>query len=168
MGAEGVKWNVKKQAVFYGSHDLTLDPKHRLSVPAAVRRCIVPERDGDAFFAIIGLNKKIWLFTENAYIDQAEQPLNMTPGDDEMAYNQLWYGTATRVEMDGQGRILIPDKILKKTETTNDVTVVGNRDHLQIWNQQDWLAREAELEAKRSEIAALRAERAKLMNPPRE
>ena len=144
---------MKKHAVFFGSYDLTLDSKHRMLIHSEVRSCIVPERDGEAFFAIVGLNQKIWLLTESAYADQAEQPLDMIPGEDEMAFNQLWYGMTSKLAPDSQGRVLLPEKFLVKTKTGREVVLVGMRDHLEIWNRTDWAAREIELEAQRMEIA---------------
>jgi MraZ protein len=156
-----------KHAVFYGPHETTLDNKHRFLLPADLRNSIVPSQDGEAFIAIVGVNKKIWLFTENRYLEHAEQPLNMTPGDDEIAFTQLWYGTARKLKMDPNGRILVPDELLKKTGTENSIMVVGHRDHLQIWNRAEWRAREEELDAKRVTIAEAKAKQSAMMMPPK-
>ncbi len=159
-----------KHAVFFGSYEMTLDAKHRLSVPAAVRKSIVPDRDGESLFAIIGQNRKIWLYTEKAYEQGAERDLNMTPGPQDIEFDHVMYGMANKLDMDAQFRILIPEKLLKKTGTENAVTLVGSRDHLELWNQADWAAYENDIDARRAEITAAQraergAERDKLLAP---
>jgi MraZ protein len=141
-----------KHGLFYGSYDLNLDPKHRLLVPSEVRRSINIERDGESFFVIVGTNKKPWLYVEKYYQEMAEQPADMLPSEDELAFNQLFYGMATRLILDTQGRILLPDKILKKTGIEKEITLVGNKEHLEIWNRTDWAVRETDLELQREEI----------------
>lgn len=150
-----------KHGLFYGSHDLTVDSKNRLLIPSDVRKCIVPERDGSAFFLIVGINKKPWLFTERLYEQMAgEQASEMIPGDDALAMDQMWYAQASRLEWDGQSRILIPEKFFKRTGIGKDVSLVGMRNHLEVWNRVDWIAREEELDQQRIEIS-MRAKQAK-------
>lgn len=153
MGAGGELWVVKKYAAFYGPHDATLDSKHRLLIPSELRRSLSPERDGTALFAITGVNEKIWLMTENAYLEQAEQPLNLTPGKKKHLHNLLWYGTVRRLEIDGNGRILLPADLLEETKTESVLKIVGAGDHIEIWNRVDWIAIQAALKAAREEEA---------------
>ena len=54
-------------AVLYGEHELTIDDKNRLLVPAEIRKSLSPERDGEAFFLVIGRNRKPWLYPERYY-----------------------------------------------------------------------------------------------------
>jgi MraZ protein len=154
-----------KHGLFYDSHDLNLDPKNRLVIPSDVRKCIVPERDGNAFFCIVGMNRKIWLYTEQVFTELAEQPLNRFPDEHDMAFNQLWYGLTSKLPWDANGRILIPEKMLKRTDTGKEITMVGCLDHLELWNRDQWQEREEELERKRGEIA-LRAQLTR-QSPPR-
>lgn len=143
-----------KHGIFYGSHDVTLDSKNRVSVPSEIRKCIDKERDGEAFFLIVGINRKIWLYTERMYEEMASQQISeMVPGDDALAMDQIWYGQADKVAWDPAGRILIPDKILRKTGTGKEVSIVGLRNHCEIWNRADWAAREEELDRQKVEIS---------------
>jgi len=71
------------------------------------------------------------------------------------------FGLADKVEVDKQGRILIDAKTLRRTGTNKEVTLVGVRDHLELWNRQDWESWVEELERRRSEIAAKRSSQSK-------
>ena len=56
-----------KTLVLYGEYELTMDEKNRLVLPAEVRRALEPERDGEAFFVVIGVNQWPWLYPERGY-----------------------------------------------------------------------------------------------------
>ena len=122
-----------------GEWELTVDDKSRLSIPADIRRLLDPERDGDYFYLVFGVNRKPWLYTQKAYEHLAEQvPVDIAPGEEMMIYDQLTFALANRVEMDKQGRISIPEKMLRRTGLQKEVTLFGARDHLQIWNRADF------------------------------
>ena len=95
-----------------------------------------------------------------------QQGMDFLPGEDAMTFDQMWFGQATRVEWDNQGRILIPEKVFKRTAIGKEVSLVGMRDHLELWNRVDWATREEELDRQRVEYT-LRARQARQM-PPRE
>jgi DNA-binding transcriptional regulator/RsmH inhibitor MraZ len=52
---------------------------------------------------------------------------------------------ASKVEWDKQGRMSLSEKTLTRTGIGRDVTVIGARDHLEIWDRSDWEARFREL-----------------------
>lgn len=140
--------------LLYGEYELSLDGKNRMLVPSEVRRCFDPAQDGEAFFLVVGVNRVPWLYPEKYYEGLAlrEQP-EMTPEEDRIAYDHLNFALATRLEWDAQGRILISEKILRRTGTGREVTLVGSRDHLELFNRVDWEARRESLIARAAEIA---------------
>jgi MraZ protein len=144
-----------RTTVLYGEFELAIDEKNRLLVPAEVRRALDPERDGEAFFITVGVNRRPWLYPERryeAFVSQMESEL--TPGEDRLAFDQMFFSMASKVDWDKQGRILVPDKYRVRTNLSREVTLVGVRDHLELWNRPDWAARMDELESQRAEIAA--------------
>ncbi len=144
----------------FGNYDLTLDEKNRLLVPSDIRKAWNPE-DVESLVIVPGVNRKIWLYTEKFYEAMAaKMDSELSPEADEVEYDQLNFATAQRLEMDKAGRILIPEKLVKKGQLGREVTVVGMRDHVEIWNRGEWAAHEEELENRRAEIAA-RAKRGK-------
>ena len=151
-----------KHGLFYDSFSLKLDEKNRLTIPADVRQSIVAERDGSSFFFVVGSNQKIWMYTELVFMEMAEQPLNQLPDDHDVEFKQLMYGMTVRRGWDAAHRVLMPEKLLKRTETGKDIALVGCHDHLEIWNQREWDLREEELERKRREIVV----RAQLTKQP--
>jgi MraZ protein len=132
-----------------------------LLIPSEIRKQLNPERDGDAFFVIVGINRKPWLYSERYYESLVfQQAPEITPGEDSLMFDQMNFAMASRVEWDKQGRILVPDKTLKRTGTNKEVTLIGARDHIELWNRPDWEAWEIELDRRRAEIA-LKAKQAR-------
>jgi MraZ protein len=151
--------------VLYGEYELTVDDKNRMLVPAEVRRSIDPERDGEAFFMVVGINRIPWLYPEKSYEALISQvPVELTPGEDSLAFDQMNFAMISRLEWDKAGRILIPEKTLRRTGIEKEVTLIGVRDHLELWNRGDWNARREALLARSSEIA-LRAKQARQVPP---
>jgi MraZ protein len=48
------------------------------------------------------------------------------------------FALASKVELDRQGRLLINEKIRKRANLHNNLTLVGIRDHIELWNSEDW------------------------------
>jgi len=137
-----------------GSFELTIDEKNRLLIPADVRKVIDPEKDGQGFFIVPGVNKRLWLYPEKQYETMAQKmESELAPEEDRLAFDMLNYALASRVDWDQQGRILIAEKVLKKANLGRDITLLGVRDHLEIWNRSDWTAFEEELEQRRPEVS---------------
>jgi transcriptional regulator MraZ len=150
-----------RHGLLFGTHELTIDSKNRLLVPSDIRKQLEPDRDGDAFFLIVGINRKPWFYASKFYEQLfLRQSSEITPGEESLMFDQMNFAMASRIEWDTQGRIVLPDKTLKRTGTNKDVTLIGARDHLELWNRADWEAWEIELDRRRAEIA-LKAKQAR-------
>ncbi|MCC6240960.1 MAG: division/cell wall cluster transcriptional repressor MraZ, partial [Phycisphaerales bacterium] len=86
-----------------------------------------------------------------AMVAQIQQEL--APTEDALAFDQMHFAMASRLEWDKQGRVLIPEKTLKRTELGKEITLIGVRDHLELWNRNDWDAHREALLARSAEIA---------------
>jgi MraZ protein len=150
---------VSKTTVLYGQYDLTVDKKNRLVIPAEVRRALDAERDGEAFFVVIGVNHKIWLYPERGYETLVSKLASqMSPGEDKLAFNQMHFSMANRVEWDEQGRMLIPETGRRRTDLSTEITMIGVLDHLELWNRKDWESRQEYLISRSAELATKQRE----------
>ncbi|HEY6406393.1 MAG TPA: hypothetical protein VIY29_02885, partial [Ktedonobacteraceae bacterium] len=57
------------------------------------------------------------------------------------------YPSASEIELDGQGRMVIPAKLRAYAQLGTEVTVAGVRDHFEIWDRASWQAYQDKLEA---------------------
>jgi len=153
-----------RHPVLIGEFELTLDEKNRLLTPAEVRRSI-PSEHGESFYLIMGINRVPWLYCERYYEELVMQvPTEMIPGEDMLAFDQMVFGMASKLAWDKQGRIVIPDRMVKRAGLGKDVTLVGVKDHLELWPRAAWEARREELEKRALEVFA-RARQAR-QGPP--
>jgi MraZ protein len=53
-------------------------------------------------------------------------------------YKRLFYGRAERVDLDSQGRIRIPDRLVAFANLQKDVVLIGVHDHVEIWDTVTW------------------------------
>jgi MraZ protein len=137
--------------LLYGEYELSIDEKNRMLIPSEVRRQIDPERDGDAFFLTVGVNRVPWLYPERYYEELvSRKPAELTPAEEALDRDLVNFGMASRLEWDKQGRVLIPEKTLRRTGLGKEVTLIGVRDHLQLWNTADWESRRSTLLEKRA------------------
>lgn len=146
--------NPSRKLLLFGEFDLTIDEKNRLLVPSEVRKSMDVQRDGNAFFLVRGINGRLWLYPDRVYESLAAQAQSeLSPGQELLEFDHLSYAMAHRLDWDKQGRILIPEKALKRAHVGREVTLTGVRDHLELWNRSEWEAHREMLLARSMEIA---------------
>ncbi len=120
-----------------GTYELTIDNKNRLSIPFAIRRKLSEETDGHAFYIVPGRRKgTLALYAEKYYERlRADQPPDDRLSDEAYAYRQFEYSQSALLDPDNQGRILIPERLLKRAGLDKDVVLIAVRDHLELWRR---------------------------------
>jgi MraZ protein len=53
-------------------------------------------------------------------------------------YKRLFYSRAERVELDAQGRVRIPERLVDFAGLSRDIVLVGVHDHAEIWDAAAW------------------------------
>ena len=152
-----------------GQYDLTIDDKSRLSVPSRVRERIDVEEYGGAFYLTVGVNEVLYLYPDKYYYEHialAVAPGTVAP-DESLAFDRVNGARAGRVELDRQGRVLLGEKARRSGRLGDQVTLVGARNHLELWNPEEWQAYLRERSADHEKMLlrvhdeVLRSERAK-------
>lgn len=161
--ARGKNWDENPCSMLLtGEYDINIDDKYRLSMPAEIRKSINPEKDGEGFFLVPGLNRRPWLYAERYYEKKVEQDQQeLLPDEDQLDFDHMNFALTTKLEFDPQGRLAIPAKTFRRMEMSREVTLIGARDHLEIWNRADWERRREELLARSAEL--FHAKRARRM-----
>ncbi len=59
------------------------------------------------------------------------------PGPESRKFELQFYGLAEYVEMDKQGRIILPERLRQKARLREEVFLVGQKHRLDIWNRDD-------------------------------
>jgi MraZ protein len=127
--------------MFLGQFDHTIDAKGRMAVPAKFRGQL---EDG----AIIskGKGRCLSVYTLQRWEEKSAELVAGKESDALREIERRIYASASEVELDGQGRLVIPAKLRTYAELNSDVTVAGVRDHIEIWDRAVWKEYEARLE----------------------
>lgn len=122
-----------------GEYEHSLDEKNRLFVSNKLRSQIDVEVHGSSFYLAMGANGVLCLYPEKYFqqIALAGAPGMVAP-DEAVAFERLSFALTSKVELDRQGRLLLGEKLRKRAKLSNNLTLVGVRDHIELWNSEDW------------------------------
>ena len=125
--------------IFTGQYDRTIDEKNRVQLPSQLRAAIDPERDGTGVYITLGEHPRtLSIFTERGFEELAARiETEFMPGPDSRRFEVQFYALASYVDIDKQGRIVIPDRLRKKARVDADVFLVGQKYRIDLWNRAD-------------------------------
>jgi MraZ protein len=124
-------------AVFAGTHDRTIDSKGRIQLPAQFRAEIDEKIDGKGIYLQLGeIPQTLSLYTVRELREIAQRArTKFTPGIELRRFEAQFWGSASLVEIDSQGRFVIPEKLRKKARLGEEVYLVGADYRIDIWNR---------------------------------
>src|SRR6478672_7675991 len=120
--------------MFRGNHPTRVDEKGRLKVPADFKK-VIDEKYGTQFYitSLDGKVAQVYPFEEWERIEQKLSALpTFNPTKKKFLSRVNYYGQV--VEMDGQGRLLIPQLLRESAEVKGEVAVTGNLTYLEVRN----------------------------------
>jgi len=122
-----------------GEYEHVIDNKNRVLISNKLRAAIDSEEHGASFYLMTGPNTVLCLYPEKCFRDlvKAAIPPNMPP-DEAIAFERLCYASASKVELDGQGRLLLNERLRTRAGLKDQITLVGVRDHIELWNNEQW------------------------------
>jgi MraZ protein len=117
--------------MFRGNHPARVDEKGRLKLPAEFKRR-VDEVYGPQFFITSkdGERAEIWPLKEWERIEESLANSPSSAAKQKFLDATNYYGQ--QVEMDGQGRLLIPQMLREKAGLKGDVAVLGQQKKLVV------------------------------------
>jgi len=126
-------------ALFVGEFEQVIDQgKHRLSISSALREQIDTETDGSNFILVLGPDRHLWLYPDK-YYRRLLAGMKQSPLPDRHSRKiHLLTAMARVVKCDSQGRIVLPDKSMRRAVIAEKVTLVGVFDHVEIWPLEAW------------------------------
>jgi len=126
-------------AELLGKHRYQLDAKGRIALPGKFR-----EAFADGVYLTLGQDECLWAFPK-AEFDRVSEEIDSRPLSDgrSRAYARMFYGSTERMDLDGQGRLVIPQKLRSEIGLARDAVVMGLRNRLEIWSAPAWERYEA-------------------------
>lgn len=122
-----------------GTHRYQLDPKGRMSLPKGFREAFAA-----GAFLTLGFDGCVWAFPAGEWIRRSEEvksrPLSDAAG---RALGRMFFGNAEVLDLDSQGRLLVPQRLRAEAGIGREAVVVGVDDHIEIWDGDTWERYEA-------------------------
>ena len=118
--------------MFMGEYNHTIDAKGRLIVPSKFREAL-----GDTFVVTKGLDGCLFVY-DNEEWQAFEEKLKSLPITNKEArqFARFFLAGAAEVEVDKQGRILVPNILREFAQISKDVVLIGVASRIEIWSKE--------------------------------
>ena len=122
-----------------GEYSHTVDHKGRVLISNKLRNQIDAVEHGSDFYLVLGSNGILSLYPEKPFekLIRAGAPKDAAP-DEVVAFERLGFALSSKVELDNQGRLLLNERLRKRAGLKENSTLVGVRDHIELWNDESW------------------------------
>ncbi len=135
--------------MFIGEFKYTLDNKGRLALPTKFRKDFL-----EGAVVTRGLDNSLFLFTKPEWEKLAQKiaalPLSQA---DARAFARLMLGGAMDIQLDKQGRLLIPEYLRNYAKISKKVVVAGVFSRVEIWDENLWNEYKKNTESQSDQIA---------------
>jgi MraZ protein len=124
--------------LFRGVSFLNLDAKGRLAIPARYRERLQSCCDSRLVITV-DRDRCLLVYPEPTWVE-IERKLDQLPSFNEQTrmLQRLYIGHAQEVEMDGQGRVLLPPALRRFASLDKRVALVGQGKKLELWDEDTW------------------------------
>ena len=120
--------------MFIGEYSHTIDAKKRLAIPAKLRKTL-----GEKAVITRGLDSCLFIYPLAAWEKLVQKLAELPMGKgDTRSFTRLMLAGAQEVELDGLGRVLVPDYLKAYADLKKRVTIAGVYDRLEVWDAERW------------------------------
>ncbi|MBI2551308.1 division/cell wall cluster transcriptional repressor MraZ [Candidatus Uhrbacteria bacterium] len=135
--------------MFIGEYQHNVDDKGRLSVPTKFRHEL-----SEGAVVTRGLDQSLFLFPKEEWGKLAEKLAGLPLGQaTSRAFARLMLAGAMDVELDKQGRLIIPEYLRQYASLKKSVVIAGLYTRLELWDADLWQTYKRQTEAEAGSIA---------------
>ena len=130
--------------MFRGATKVTLDAKGRMVIPSRYRDELMERAQGKLIFTV-DKDQCLLLYPLPEW-EQVERKLMSLPSMHARSrkLQRLMVGHATDVELDGQGRVLVPPELREFAGLERQAMLIGQGNKFELWNDERWSKRRDE------------------------
>ncbi len=135
--------------MFIGEYKHTIDDKGRIAIPTKFRKSLVKG-------AVVtrGLDTSLFLFPKEEWGKLAEKLAGLPLGQsNSRAFARLMLAGAMDVQMDKQGRVVLPEYLRGYAKLKKSVVVAGLYNRLELWDETKWQAYKKKVESDAEAVA---------------
>jgi MraZ protein len=127
--------------VFRGNHTAKIDDKGRLKIPNAFRTLIEAEHGPELYVtSVTGEEVRIYPMPVWLALEERIGRMPSTHPARLRFFDRVNYFGQT-AEIDAQGRVVLPTRLRESASMSGEVDVLGQYDHLDVWNHERFVAR---------------------------
>ena len=135
--------------MFFGETAINLDAKGRLAVPTRYREALAEQCGNRMVLTYGGFDSgSLWLQSETVWETMREKVMALSSSiPAHRGLQRRVVGSATVVELDGSGRILLPPSLRESAGMEKRVVMLGMGTRFEIWSEKTLNLKRAEEEA---------------------
>ncbi len=135
--------------MFIGEFHHTIDQKGRLFIPVKFRQKL-----SRGAVVTRGLDNCLFLYPVEEWKKLADKLVKLPISKaNTRAFSRLMLAGAMNVQIDKQGRIILPDYLRKYASLKKKVVIAGLFNRLEIWDEESWEKYKSNTEKSSSDIA---------------
>jgi MraZ protein len=125
--------------VFTGSNNVTMDTKGRLAIPAKIRDALADSCGGRIVITAHTEDRCLLVYPEQEWAELQEK-IAALPNMNAKArrIQRLVLGYATPLELDSNGRVLLPQTLRDYAQLEKKLILVGQNNKLELWSEALW------------------------------
>ena len=119
---------------FHGEYQHRIDPQGRVAIPARYR-----EEFSGGIYLTRGFDQCIWAFSPGEWEEYSSRYAAMSPNSrDARTLRRRVFGSTFDLELDRQGRVVLPQPLRQYAGLQEEVVIVGAGTWLELWDGSRW------------------------------
>ena len=119
--------------MFMGEYNHTIDAKGRLIMPSKFREAL-----GEEFVVTKGLDGCLFVYDNDAWQEFEGNLAKLPPSKQSRQLVRFFSAGAASLEVDKQGRVLIPANLREFAGLVKDVVLIGVAGRVEIWDKEKY------------------------------
>ncbi len=134
---ESVEIENRYSSQLIGFYHYQLDAKKRLAIPAKFRQHLSNHKE---LILAQGLEGCLTLYSSSSWLELNSklETLSIKNKSNLRAIKRMMFASATSLQLDVEGRILIPQILLEYAQIKKDAVIMGLGNLIEIWAKQKW------------------------------
>lgn len=121
--------------MFFGEYRHVLDSKNRVIIPSRLREAMGQETEGLVFYITPGQDRCLYLYPQETFDAFMEgMDFGLLIGEKKRLALRKFFANVARRVCDKQGRVQIPEKLIKSVGLGAEVIFVGFKDRIELWD----------------------------------
>ena len=122
--------------VFYGEYAVSFTGQGRIVLPKKIRELL----KGSSFVVTKGFDNCLAGYDKQDWETRASSLMGVSLLDkDNIGKRRSLFASANYIEVDDQGRFVVPKPLLSLVTKKNKAVIIGVGDHFEIWDNEKWM-----------------------------